>query len=136
MMLILKKENAVEEWRALMGPADPEHAKATSPSSMRARFASDILHNSLHGASSEEQALEKIHFIFGDIRTAVELHGDGDSDSTNTGTLMLHMSCICHTLCFHVFVCWGRHAELWTPSLTYNWALSCLFLYFSLLYFK
>lgn len=104
MMLILNKENAVEEWRALMGPADPEQAKATCPNSMRARFASDILHNSLHGASSEEQAREKIHLIFGDIRTDVEVREDGDSDSTKTGTrLMLHvmyvsqplLSCVC-----------------------------------------
>uniref|UniRef100_H3DGC3 Nucleoside diphosphate kinase B n=1 Tax=Tetraodon nigroviridis TaxID=99883 RepID=H3DGC3_TETNG len=66
MVLILNKENAVEEWRAMMGPTDPEQAKATCPTSMRARFASDILHNSLHGASSEEHAREEIRFIFGD----------------------------------------------------------------------
>lgn len=94
MMLILNKENAVEEWRAMMGPTDPEQAKATRPTSMRARFASDILHNSLHGASSEEHAKEEIHFIFGDIGPEGELSGDGEADRTDTGTLMLLMSAV------------------------------------------
>uniref|UniRef100_A0A674MCT2 Nucleoside diphosphate kinase B n=1 Tax=Takifugu rubripes TaxID=31033 RepID=A0A674MCT2_TAKRU len=85
MMLILNKENAVEEWRAMMGPADPEQAKATCPNSMRARFASNILHNSLHGASTEERAKEKIHFIFGDICSDVEPGGEGETDRTDIG---------------------------------------------------
>ncbi|XP_029386756.1 thioredoxin domain-containing protein 6 [Echeneis naucrates] len=80
LMLVLTKENAVEEWRAMMGPPDPDQAKTTSPKSLRARFASSILHNSVHGASNELQAEEKIHFIFGDICSDVELCDDGESD--------------------------------------------------------
>ncbi|XP_051259020.1 thioredoxin domain-containing protein 6 isoform X2 [Dicentrarchus labrax] len=82
MMLILTKENAVEEWRAMMGPTDPDQAKATCPNSLRARFASNILHNSVHGSSSEQHAEEKISFIFGDICSDAEPTGDGETDTT------------------------------------------------------
>ncbi|XP_072253270.1 thioredoxin domain-containing protein 6 [Leuresthes tenuis] len=81
MILVLTKENAVEEWRAMMGPTDPEKAKETSPKCLRARFAADILHNSVHGSSSERHADEKIRFIFGDISTDAELSSDKENIS-------------------------------------------------------
>ncbi|XP_077472861.1 thioredoxin domain-containing protein 6-like [Stigmatopora argus] len=65
-IMVLEKENAAEEWRATMGPADPERAKAEHPESLRARFGSDLLHNSVHGSLNQEHAREEIRFLFGE----------------------------------------------------------------------
>ncbi|XP_074697668.1 thioredoxin domain-containing protein 3 [Strix aluco] len=66
-IMVLTKENAVEDWRQLMGPTDPEMAKATSPESIRAQFAQNILSNAVHGSSDREHALSSIECIFGEI---------------------------------------------------------------------
>ncbi|KAM6421906.1 thioredoxin domain-containing protein 3 [Rhynochetos jubatus] len=68
-IMILTKENAVKEWRQLMGPTNPEVAKETSPESVQDQFAQDILSNAVHGSSNREHALKRIECVFGEIDT-------------------------------------------------------------------
>ena len=61
MIMILEKENAVVEWRNLMGATDPAKAEAGT---IRADFAKSIDENSVHGSDSIDSAVEEITFFF------------------------------------------------------------------------
>jgi len=59
--MVLEKENAVEDLRALMGATDPEEAQ---PGTIRRDFAESKQNNIIHGADSIEKAEREIRFFF------------------------------------------------------------------------
>lgn len=58
---VLRKENAVEDFRTLIGATDPSKA---APGTIRALFANNIGENAVHGADSDENALRESSFHF------------------------------------------------------------------------
>jgi nucleoside-diphosphate kinase len=60
-VLVLEKENAIAEWRALMGATNPANAEAGT---IRKEFASSIEENCVHGSDSPESAAYEIPYFF------------------------------------------------------------------------
>ncbi len=58
---ILEKNNAVEDFRKLIGNTDPKKA---DPGTIRALFAKDISANAIHGSDSNENADLEGNFFF------------------------------------------------------------------------
>jgi len=58
----LKREEAVEKLRELIGATDPKKA---NKGTIRADFGLDICHNSVHASDSNENAKIEIDFFFG-----------------------------------------------------------------------
>ena len=61
MVLALNKDNAVEEWRKLIGATNPEKAEEGT---IRKEFATSIGENAVHGSDSNENAMIEIKFFF------------------------------------------------------------------------
>ena len=60
-ILCLKKDNAINDFRKLIGNTDPKKA---APGSIRSIYGDDIAHNAIHGADSIESAQREILFWF------------------------------------------------------------------------
>ena len=60
-VMILEKENAVEEWRNLMGATDSQKAEIGT---IRNKYGTDISMNATHGSDSNENAIKEINFFF------------------------------------------------------------------------
>jgi nucleoside-diphosphate kinase len=59
--MILEKDNAVEDFRALIGATDPQKA---APGTIRNLFAKSIEANAIHGSDSNENAEIEGNFFF------------------------------------------------------------------------
>ena len=62
-VMVLQKENAVEEWRKTIGATNPEEAENGT---IRKDFATNIQENAVHGSDSDENAKKEIGFFFSD----------------------------------------------------------------------
>jgi nucleoside-diphosphate kinase len=60
----LKKENAVEDFRNLIGDTDPKEA---NPGTIRSMYGTSIASNAIHGADSDENAIKEISFFFPEL---------------------------------------------------------------------
>ncbi len=61
MVLALENENAVENWRNVIGATNPEEAK---DGTIRKLYASSLGENAVHGSDSNENAEKEISFFF------------------------------------------------------------------------
>ncbi|CAJ1950735.1 unnamed protein product [Sphenostylis stenocarpa] len=67
LVMVLEKDNAIADWRALMGPTDASKAKITHPHSIRAKCGLDIERNCVHGSDSLKSAQREIPFFFKEL---------------------------------------------------------------------
>jgi nucleoside-diphosphate kinase len=63
-VFVIKKENAVSQWRFLMGATNPAVADLGT---IRKMYGVSIGQNSVHGSDSEENAKKEIKFFFENI---------------------------------------------------------------------
>ncbi|GAA0141099.1 hypothetical protein Leryth_027129 [Lithospermum erythrorhizon] len=63
-VMVLEKDNAIADWRALIGPTDAKKAKISHPHSIRAMCGKDGEKNCVHGSDSTQSATREISFFF------------------------------------------------------------------------
>jgi nucleoside-diphosphate kinase len=63
-VMILRHENAVDEFRKLIGATDPAKAE---PGTIRKTFAVSVQMNAVHGSDSVENAIKEANFFFSGI---------------------------------------------------------------------
>ncbi len=60
-VMVLEKENAIKDWRSLMGPTNPEKAEKDN---LRKLYGTDIQQNATHGSDSKDNAKIEIKYFF------------------------------------------------------------------------
>jgi nucleoside-diphosphate kinase len=63
-VMILRHENAVEQYRKLMGATDPAKAE---PGTIRKKYAVSVQMNAVHGSDSLENAIIEANFFFSGV---------------------------------------------------------------------
>jgi nucleoside-diphosphate kinase len=63
-VMILRHDNAVEQFRKLIGATDPSKAE---PGTIRKTFAVSVQMNAVHGSDSVENAIKEANFFFSGI---------------------------------------------------------------------
>jgi nucleoside-diphosphate kinase len=60
-LMVLEKENAIADWRKLMGATDPANAEEGT---LRKKFAGSMQENAVHGSDAEDTAAFEIGYWF------------------------------------------------------------------------
>lgn len=63
-VLALEKENAIADWRELMGTTNPGQA---AEGTLRKTYGTDITHNAVHGSDSHESAEQELKLFFPEL---------------------------------------------------------------------
>lgn len=66
-IMALQKENAIEEWRNLMGATDPAKAQEGT---IRKQFGSSIGQNAVHGSDGQDTARQELGLFFAESASA------------------------------------------------------------------
>jgi nucleoside-diphosphate kinase len=61
-VMVLEKDNAIKDWRELMGATNPAEA---AEGTLRKRFGESIERNAVHGSANPEDAHREVYFFFG-----------------------------------------------------------------------
>ncbi|MCH2107956.1 MAG: nucleoside-diphosphate kinase [Polyangiaceae bacterium] len=63
-VLALEREDAVRQWREVLGKTDPQEA---APGTIRQLFGSTVTINAAHGSDSVENGQRECHYFFSDL---------------------------------------------------------------------
>jgi len=85
----LRKENAIQDLRNLVGPTDPNEARKTDPDTLRALYGSSKQANAIHCSDSYENACRELEIFFpcnsfnGDVSFSSSSSSSSDSSSSS-----------------------------------------------------
>nr|XP_039258237.1 nucleoside diphosphate kinase homolog 5-like [Styela clava] len=97
-VMVLSKEDAIESWKNLIGPANPFKARETHPRSLRDSYGKDQTRNAVHGSTNPHMAEREIHFLFHDAilePVLTQLSAKDYLESSVNSTLLKGMTELC-----------------------------------------